>query len=360
MAALTALIFTAFSQTKVYPLSEVNPKETKGECFAYMLPTTMLKVTVTEVKVTEVKGYYSDYAESLLGLTNFIKENKTRYELGGVKIETVSTGDPGKSFLVVGKNTSSVRKLFEKDTHSGNDASTGSTVYSSKASALPEFFRNYADLSYTQQSQAFVETKIIDGVVTQVPANHTKVVSKSFEQKARQAADAIAKCRDDQYLLATGEHETPYSGEALRTMLDELKSWENNYMSLFTGVTLRDTVCRTFYVTPADMQNEVAVFSFSTDKGIAEKTSKGDTYSLKFNNFSNTSSISEAISQITATADTSNYLRIRKSVPVQTLLMLNGKEVYDFGFIDMFQFADIQLIPCSNANCGHGIEGFIY
>ena len=58
--------------------------------------------------------------------------------------------------------------------------------------------------------------------------------------------------------------------------------------------------------------------------------------------------------------DTSNYLRIRKSVPVQTLLMLNGKEVYDFGFIDMFQFADIQLIPCSNANCGHGIEGFIY
>ena len=72
-----------------------------------------------------------------------------------------------------------------------------------------------------------MDTKIIDGVVTQVPASHTKTVSKSFESKAREAADAIMKSRKDQYNLVAGEQETPYSREALQTMLADYYAARN-------------------------------------------------------------------------------------------------------------------------------------
>lgn len=102
--------------------------------------------------------------------------------------------------------------------------------------------------------------------MTQVPANHTKTVSKSFEQKARQAADAIMKSRNDQYMLVAGEQETPYSGDAIAKMLSELKAWENNYMSLFTGVTLRDTVKYVLFITPQTGADDIEMFSFPRPK----------------------------------------------------------------------------------------------
>ena len=72
------LFIPAFAQVQVYPLKEFPEKGVKyvGKV-QYALPTTTLKVTVSVSKVQDIRGYFADYAESLLGLTNIIQQNRT-------------------------------------------------------------------------------------------------------------------------------------------------------------------------------------------------------------------------------------------------------------------------------------------
>ena len=64
------------AQVQVYPAGHLpdQSKLVKGSIVTYALPTTTLKMTVSVSKVQDVRGYFADYAESLLGLTNIIQQ----------------------------------------------------------------------------------------------------------------------------------------------------------------------------------------------------------------------------------------------------------------------------------------------
>lgn len=350
------LMMGSFAQIQVYPADVVPEKGMKYVgSVRYALPTTTLKMTVSVSKVQEVRGHFADYAESLLGLTNIIQQNRTYYTLNSVSVEPVTAPDDSKVYVAYTSNTD-LAKLWQEESMSGAAVVTPLTAYTTHSASLPDFFMNYADISYTQKSEAFVDTKIIDGVVTQVPASHTKTVSKSFESKAREAADAIMKSRKDQYSLAAGEQETPYSGEAIQTMLSELKKWENNYMSLFTGVSISDTMVYVFYVTPENPTPTTA-FYFNSTKGFnqAEGTDS-DAYNLIFNRI-----YKENIVRI-AEFNYPVYSYItRDTKPVQVSLMHSSDKIHDFGVIDMYQAGSLQTFhPYSKQVVGIKGVGFVF
>ena len=192
--------------------------------------------------------------------------------------------------------------------------------------------------------------------MTQVPASHTKTVSKSFESKAREAADAIMKSRKDQYNLVAGEQETAYSGEAIQTMLAELKTWENNYMSLFTGISIADTTSYVFYVTPADL-NAVAAFYFDATKGFSQdKGGDANAYKLIFNRVYR-KSVTEVVD---VNYPQSGYVT-RDTKPVQVSLTHNNVKVHDFGVLNMHQAGSLQLLPLYNKQVlGVKGSGFVF
>lgn len=355
----TALSVVATAQTRVYPIEEANAKAVKGATFTYMLPATTFKVTVTEIKVTDVEGYYSEYAESLLGLTNIVKKNGVSYLLDKVEVETSTIPDSKNAYFVECKTVAPLMDLF---VDGGENAIPVEKrrVYKNKPAKLPDFFRNYADVSYTQQSNAFVDTKIIDGVVTQVPASHTKMVSKSKAQKAQQAADAIAKSRQDQYSIASGEQETPYSADAIKTMIDELKEWESNYLSLFTGVSLYDTIQTVIYVTPDGSQNDVPLFSFTNKNGISWSKSSKDAYSLGITAETDNNRIFTFENELNAQRDKSLMFRYRKPARMNVQLRKNGDDVYDFGCLEIYQYGNTRVFPVNERPAGVNKIGFIY
>ena len=336
------LSLSAFAQIQVYPSDKLPGKGVK--CVGsvrYALPTTTLKVTVSVSKVQEVRGYFADYAESLLGLTNIIQQNRTYYTLNTVDVEPIATPDESKIYCAYTSNAD-IANLWQEESMATTDvlATAPLTTYTTHTATLPDFFKNYADISYTQQSEAFVDTKIIDGVVTQVPASHTKTVSKSFESKAREAADAIMKSRKDQYNLAAGEQETPYSGEAIQTMLAELKAWENNYMSLFTGISIADTITYVFYVTPENL-SPVTAFYFNATRGFSQDNgAETEAYNLIFSRVYK--------KYITNIIDV-NYPQYgyvtRDTKPVQVSLTHKSANVHDFGIINMYQAGSLQFPP---------------
>ncbi len=352
------LFIPAFAQVQVYPLKEFPSKGVKyvGKV-QYALPTTTLKVTVSVSKVQDIRGYFADYAESLLGLTNIIQQNRTYYKLNSVDIEPITAPDDSKVFVAYTSNYD-LAKLWQEESITATDvlAATPLTTYTTHIATLPDFFKNYADISYTQQSETFVDTKIIDGVVTQVPASHTKTVSKSFESKAREAADAIVKSRKDQYNLAAGEQETPYSGEAIQTMLTELKSWENNYMSLFTGVSISDTVVYVFYVTPENLTPTTA-FYFNATKGFNQSEgAAADAYSLIFNRI-----YKDNITKIIEFNYPEYSYITRDKKPVQVSLTHANDKIHDFGVINMHQAGSLQTFhPYSKQVVGIKGIGFVF
>lgn len=330
------------AQIQVYPIDFVPEKGVKFVgSVRYALPTTTLKVTVSVSKVQEVRGYFADYAESLLGLTNIIQQNRTYYTLNSVAVEPFETPDESKIYYAVTSNAD-IAKLWQQEQMTANDvfAVAPLTAYTVHTATLPDFFKNYADISYTQQSESFVDTKIIDGVVTQVPASHTKTVSKSFESKAREAADAIMKSRKDQYNLVAGEQETPYSGEAIQTMLSELKAWENNYMSLFTGISISDTITYVFYVTPENL-SPVTAFYFDATKGFSqEKGTAAEAYNLVFNRI-----YKNSVTELVEISYPQHGYVTRDVKPVLVSLSHANAKVHDFGILNMHQAGSLQLPP---------------
>lgn len=336
------LMMGSFAQIQVYPADVVPEKGMKYVgSVRYALPTTTLKMTVSVSKVQDVRGYFADYAESLLGLTNIIQQNRTYYTLNSVDVEPIATPDESKIYCAYTSNAD-IAKLWQEESRTATDvlAAAPLNTYTIHTATLPDFFKNYADISYTQQSEAFVDTKIIDGVVTQVPASHTKTVSKSFESKAREAADAIMKSRKDQYNLVAGEQETPYSGEALQTMLAELKAWENNYMSLFTGISIADTITYVFYVTPESL-SPVTAFYFDATKGLSQdKGAEADAYKLIFSRV-----YRKYITEIVDVNYPQHGYVTRDTKPVQVSLSHNSANVHDFGIINMHQAGSLQLTP---------------
>lgn len=360
LLVINLLVLTVFAQVQVYPAGHLpdQSKLVKGSIVTYALPTTTLKMTVSVSKVQDVRGYFADYAESLLGLTNIIQQNRTYYTLNSVDVEPITTADMSQCYHVFSTNPATIASWEEM--RLANPVlfpETTPTSYQTHAASLPDFFKNYADISYTQQSEAFVETKIIDGVVTQVPASHTKTVSKSFENKAREAADAIMKSRKAQYNLVAGEQETPYSGEAIQTMLAELKNWENNYMSLFTGVSIADTLVYVVYCTPKSSTSD-PIFYFNTDKGFNQENGlTSDAYVLNLDFvYSTASFVMDAMPVYNI-----NGICVRNPVPMTVKLMHNNKTLQNFGVINMYQFGDIHHFdPSSKKPIDISKIGFIF
>jgi len=354
LLVISALLFSVSAQVQVYPSGNMPAKALKGSSVTYALPTTTLKVTVSVSKVQEVRGYFADYAESLLGLTNIIQQNRSYYTLNSVDIEPLRTADM-KQFYTAASSNAEVVASWNAARLAATSCfpETALESYYTHTASLPDFFKNYADVSYTQQSESFVDTKIIDGVVTQVPASHTKTVSKSFESKAREAADAIMQSRKDQYSLAAGEQETPYTGEALQTMLGELKNWENNYMSLFTGLSIADTLVYVFYLTPENL-DPMTAFYFDSNKGFnRENGTSANAYSFAFSRVYNGPSESANFQY-----PLNGYLT-RNAKPVSVSLMRGSSKVHDFGVINMYQSGgSYVVVPSSKSPLDFTTVGF--
>lgn len=356
---LTLCVGFSHAQKSVTPLPLDSNTPVKGATLAYALPTTALKMTVTVSIVREHKGYYAEFAQSLLGLTHVIQENRTYYRLENVRIEPVDVPDYRHTYLV------ELSAQQEKDNLLAETAAAKEceksplplSCYTTRSEPVPDFFRNYSELSYTQTEDAFVETKVIDGVVTQVPANRTRTVEKTNSQKAQEAADAISKSRKDQYNLISGEQETPYSAETMGLMLQELRHWENNYLSLFTGVTTEDEAEYTFYVVP-DGQRPTPAFVFSAESGVSlEDTASGpDAYSILLRPL-----FSRGADGPTAegTAKGAGY-RYRNAEPAQVSLLLKGERVHDFGTVRLRQLGEIRTLPAHQDKLDVKQIGFVF
>lgn len=354
---LSLLSFMTFAQLSVVQLPADSGIATENNYFYYNLPKTAFKVDVVVNKTTQIKGHYAEYAEKLLSLKNIIKQNNTSFQLKSVRIEPITVPDCNYLYAVE-LSKKQVSNGFLAQLYANHKAVEipFDTSYTTTNCTIPDFFRFYSDLSYTEKENNYVETQIVDGVVRQVPASTTQKVSKSDEQKAHEAADYIAKIRTDRYDVMTGAQEVPYSKDAIELLVKQLNELEKNYIQLFSGFELNEDIHYTFVVSPLDTSDtKISLFSISGKNGLSTCTIsandnenyylnlKPQTSPQKWNDFT-------AQRQSSKKYKANNGYRIRQAVSTYITVSQGKNELFPLGFYPVYQFGKIEILPSGQDN----------
>ncbi|HHU46298.1 MAG TPA: DUF4831 family protein [Bacteroidales bacterium] len=353
---ITSIIFILFSygQNSVIEVSSLTQPLPKTNGFFYLLPKTAFKIEVTVTRTNFIKGYYTEYAEKLLGLNNVISTNETSYSLNKISIHSFSIPDTQYLYYVELSPKQEKNQFLTQFYQNYNFTNTVfDSSYSNISTQLPDFFKNYSDLTYVEKEDYYVETQIIDGVVTEIPVSKTKKVTKTVEEKAHEAADFIIQIRKDKYDLTAGAQEVPYSKEALEFLTSELNKWEKNYLDLFTGISIEDELTYSIIVIPEnELDTLIPLFSLDAAKGYSttKSTTSANNYYLK---------ISPMISHakweqfMTAKASEEKYIpnngyRIRKPCSAEVSLWYNQKPIQYCGMYQLYQLGKIETLPAKN------------
>ena len=351
-----------FTQNAVYKLPAPTDVITKNPTFFYTLPKTALKVDVMVTKTSNIKGIYANFAEKLLGITNFCNENATSFELKSITLTPFAV--PDKSLQFVTELSSIQMKNNYLQTIYGNNSAAGfltfSTIEQSNEDILPDFFKNYADVMLQQSHETYTETKIIDGVVTQVPVTQTKTTTKTLAQQAQEAADYIEKIRNDRYAILSFSQEVTLSKEALEYLVNQLNELETKYLQLFTGITVFEDIHESFVIYPDSETTLLPVCSVSPTEGFSLSMKNNTTFNYYLKCTPQISTILQAaFNEDINKAKKNNGYRIRKAVPVFVSLV-NGTIEKPQGVFPIYQYGILETLPANLDGFEIQKWGYIY
>lgn len=257
-----------------YALPKDDKKKTEGEesiapvyleGISYSLPRTGINIKVTAEKEIRVAGPFAQYAQKYLGIENASSVNTENWEIGSITMETFSEPDPKQVYKAMGTSAALLNL-----TSSGLIAGINSDV------EIEEGFFPTNNLAIENLTPDFPFTDLsMWGMFTKADSlKKYKVVAKSLEEKAAEAAETIYNLRSSRFRLLTNADDEPLpDGKSFEVMAKELGDLENEQLALFIGKSFKKTYqyCFDFIPGDNDVKNEV-VFRFSENKGVLPKT----------------------------------------------------------------------------------------
>lgn len=347
--------FIGVSQKNVVQLPIDSNYIPSSPHFIYFLPQTSFKVTVTVEKNEQLKGYYSEFADKMLGISNVISENKTSFVISKVEIQSMTVPDSSLQFLVeMSKKQIKSNFYFQILNNSIRPFESKPYVYQ-QPTQMSDFFRNYSDQKLLEKEESYVETRIIDGVLTQVPVSKTKTITKSLEQQAQEAADFITKIRKDRYNVITANHEVTFSKDAIQYMIDELNQLEKNYLELFIGTTFKQTYTFEFVITPQnDHDLNIPLFTFNEKQGLKTlgQLPQEDIYYINIKPQLNLNLYNQQQCLLENNKNFKKQTGYQYRLPISSEIELyhKNRSIHHFGVFPVFQFSRIFVLP-KNTDC---------
>ena len=293
----------------------------------YALPRTVIQLDFVIEEIELLEGPYSDYVY-MIGADDYIMEDGMEYRLLDVMMTTYAEADPNATFFVemnAKKGDAIEFYLTPKGILQGvGIASTPSsdsqpTPLTSHLSPLTSQDRNF---KYQYGSKA-----------------------KSPEQMAYAAVEMINRIRDEKIKLLTGFQETAFTLDTYRQMYADLDQMENDYLSLFVGKRIVNTVVKTVYVTPSKEVPSQSIARFSTDKGFSTGVSgPGNVITLQALSLKTTGSINEPSQSAVETISHENKLFYRIPETANVKLTLGNKVLLEKR-VDIAQYGVFMLAP---------------
>ncbi|MEI7982535.1 MAG: DUF4831 family protein [Bacteroidota bacterium] len=309
---LMMLALTSGAQINIFHIDNNTAPPTKEGIF-YSLPRTVVKIEVKIDRIENYKGPYADFALRFLGLKNVVTANSIDYKISDITITTYPEPDPDQYYFIelddkISKGDNS--GLFSlndaglflgtipDEKASDGDLTTpqiqGQPLLESEKDAFGELFKYSADVSVFEKVDTIIRKINMDTMMVERQYYKRTMIEKSPEQKAKEAADFIAKIKDSRFQLISGFQEVNYNRETLEYMDTQLKIMEKEYMKLFTGISIHKPMTFEYKYIPMGTQinAEIPIFKFSRSLGVIDLDgSGGKVVTIKIQRVGNTNTV---------------------------------------------------------------------
>jgi hypothetical protein len=220
-----------------------------------MLPANGFRINIKIQTTVYKKGIYSKYAETLLGLTNFINENKSVSEIEKVEIKNTVIADNSQIFYVrsIGKNG-----VLPSLSYSWRGILLGVNL-------PPEPEKKSIKQSTSTLQNSFTQSK--NETVFSFAETNTEdcVTEKTEQQKAKELAALIAESKKQRATLISGYSEVNYAPETIRFMYEKMFATENEYLQCFTGTFYKTSQTQEIIIDIKDTVSTYTVGTFTLD-----------------------------------------------------------------------------------------------
>ena len=266
------------SQKIILPLSDSTAL--REGTIVYSLPRTVFTVFAEMERTIKIPGPYARYASDLLGLDDVILDEKESWSVEGISVKSHEESDPSEFYIIESNTLFQTNVLALK--REGLILDLNPRLYYSVENKLSgkdsELYQlRTGDLGsdeyYMVQSDTAYRRMNIDSTFIRVPYVVEKRKKLTIDQLAERAAKRLMEMREGKHLILTGEATVfPQSDAAIL----EMNRLEKEYMELFTGKTIRQTITYSYQVIPnKESDKPVTLFHFSDQKGPVAGSSNG-------------------------------------------------------------------------------------
>ena len=271
---IPAFLF-AFAALAFSPEAPAQTTANPDGTVIYSLPRTTLALQVTAEKETFLAGPYAKYARKYLG-SDARTEDAVSYSVRSIGMVPYIEADLEKTYTVTLSGRDASSSAFLQMCSQGVIALSDSYTGKAEAWRFPSVASNDrfngADVSgnlTTSTTTLYKSVKTEDGF-RKVAVQQNEVVEKSLEKKAAEAAQTIFNLRKSRVQIITGDTDATFSGEALKAAVDEITRLEEEYLTLFYGITETSLQTMNFDVIPnaANSRQMYVAFRISDETGL--------------------------------------------------------------------------------------------
>ncbi|MDR0618607.1 MAG: DUF4831 family protein [Bacteroidales bacterium] len=278
LSLLTTSLNAQYKVERIRPLQAEEKPLNKG--LYYMLPANGFKISITVQTTVYKKGIYSRYAAALLGITDFVRENKSVSEIENIKIRNTVIADNNQIFYVrsIGKNGILPSLSYSRQgVLLGVNMPSVSTSASTPTPKLANISRDYskqskethnnktifpfAEMNVVDDFDTIIKEELRDDQVIEQTIVTSRTVEKTEEQRAKELAALIVESKKQRSALISGYSEVNYAPETMRFMYEQMLVTENEYLRCFTGTSHKSN--HTYEIT-IDIEDTVSCYLVGT------------------------------------------------------------------------------------------------
>lgn len=340
MKKLILILFVALSfniEAQYITNYAKNIKQTEIDGIYYYLPRNIIKLDFTVEEKQDIKGKFVNYTKELLNTDNYVKENKISYRITNVNINILTEADPNMVFYI--SPDDKVKESPKFDIALNDDGILKSIGIDNIDSDYKYNNQFEKELDTDKNINEYYYIPLVEEDEDEDEENvKTKLTDKEV---AMSVVEEIKKIRLAYFDLISGYQEVNY-GSTMNYMIEELKTLENEYLSMFLGKSQTNVTTKTFYIIPEEGKNTVLIGKFSDIEGFNSKG--GELVKINFVESSSSSVINKLSKDEIENVTYSNKIFYRNPADVTMEISL-GEQIISKNRIKISQLGNIMMIP---------------
>lgn len=267
---LISLLFTSCFQN-IYTTNIQDLTTYQDDSYIYALPRTCLTVECTAIRTIHIAGPYAYKASELLKLENVKEDDEINWRISNIKVQSCEEPDPEHFYSVNDKQLQLIETLLMQLSEKGLVINPSAYNFNEKSLQPTQVKETINAFTFDQPSVNYEGYKADFYNQLSYPAK--LIDSKGVYEEAQVVADEILGYRSMKNELFITEDALFPQGDAAQAGVHLFETQEKDLLTLFTGITIHDTITRLFYICPLSKERiqRHTLFKFSEEEGFLDR-----------------------------------------------------------------------------------------